>query len=99
MHARLRDVSTMAMQVVLQFPEAFWDGAHDFWGAALDGGVRERGRCFMFWNLHRFTQQPQLTALLSGDAANHVRLLSSGTNRCCHVTNVTWFTNIQNITR
>ena len=57
----------------MQFPEAFWDPAHDFWGAALDGGVRGRGRCFMFWNLHRFTQQPQLTAIISGDAANHVR--------------------------
>ena len=57
-------------QVVLEFPAVFWDDSVDFFGAALDGGMQGRGRCFMFWNLHRFTGHPQLTALLSGDAAN-----------------------------
>jgi hypothetical protein len=62
---------------VLQFPEVFWDSSVDFFGAAIDGGPAARGRCFMFWNLHRFSGVPILTSLVSGAAAVEVGLSAS----------------------
>lgn len=56
-------------QVVLEFPEAFWDVEADYFGAALPGGAEGRGRCFMFWNLQRVTGAPVLSALAAGAAA------------------------------
>lgn len=66
----------------MEFPTVFWDDSVDFFGAALDGGTQERGRCFMFLNLHRFSGQPQLTALLSGDAANQASSSTGCINSC-----------------
>ena len=53
----------------MEFPEAFWEGSVDFFGAAVPGGPAARGRCFMFWNLQRFAQKPILTAVVAGEAA------------------------------
>ena len=63
------DESVVSTQVVLQFPEAFWSDAADFFGAALPGGRSARGACFMFWNLAAVAGAPVLAALLSGQAA------------------------------
>ena len=57
----------LAMQVVLEFPEAFWASDFDYFGAAVDGGPELRGRCFMFWNCHRFCGVPILTSIISGE--------------------------------
>lgn len=57
------------LQVVLEFPHAFWEDAADFFGAALPGGPGGRGNCFMFWNLHCLSGRPILAALVSGAAA------------------------------
>ena len=56
-------------QVIMEFPEAFWEGSVDYFGAAMPGGPAARGRCFMFWNLQRFAQRPILTAVVAGEAA------------------------------
>lgn len=56
-------------QVIMEFPEAFWEGSVDYFGAAVPGGPAARGRCFMFWNLQRFAQKPILTAVVAGEAA------------------------------
>lgn len=56
----------IAAQVVLEFPEAFWASDFDYFGAAVDGGPELRGRCFMFWNCHRFCGVPILTSIISG---------------------------------
>jgi lysine-specific histone demethylase 1 len=56
-------------KVVLEFPHVFWEGSADFFGAAIPGGPEARGRCFMFWNLHRVSGRPILAALVSGAAA------------------------------
>ena len=53
----------------MEFPEAFWEGSVDYFGAAVPGGTAARGRCFMFWNLQRFAQKPILTAVVAGAAA------------------------------
>ena len=53
----------------MEFPEAFWEGSVDYFGAAVPGGAAARGRCFMFWNLQRFAQRPILTAVVAGAAA------------------------------
>ena len=53
----------------MEFPEAFWEGSVDYFGAAVPGGPAARGRCFMFWNLQRFAQRPILTAVVAGEAA------------------------------
>ena len=53
----------------MEFPEAFWEGSVDYFGAAVPGGPAARGRCFMFWNLQRFAQKPILTAVVAGEAA------------------------------
>ena len=53
----------------MEFPEAFWEGSVDYFGAAVPGGAAARGRCFMFWNLQRFAQKPILTAVVAGAAA------------------------------
>ena len=53
----------------MEFPEAFWEGSVDYFGAAVPGGPAARGRCFMFWNLQRFAQKPVLTAVVAGAAA------------------------------
>ena len=56
-------------KVVLQFERVFWEDL-DFFGVAQPGGVESRGRCFMFWNLARFSEGvPLLTCLVSGRAA------------------------------
>ena len=57
------------MQIVLEFPEVFWDNDVSFFGAALPGGDAQRGRAFMFWNIYPVTGRKQLIALLSGEAA------------------------------
>lgn len=57
------------LQIVLEFPEVFWDDNLSYFGAALPGGPAGRGAACIFWNLHPLTGSPQLTALVSGDAA------------------------------
>ena len=64
------------LQVVLEFPVAFWDADMDYFGAALPGGVAGRGRCFMFWNLQRFTGAPVLVTLAAGAAAGEAEAAS-----------------------
>ena len=61
---------------MLEFPEAFWDADMDYFGAALPGGTDGRGRCFMFWNLQRFTGAPVLVALVAGAAAGEAEAAS-----------------------
>ena len=63
-HSGLLTLTTL--QVVLEFPEAFWASDFDYFGAAVDGGPEMRGRCFMFWNCHRFCGVPILTSIISG---------------------------------
>lgn len=59
----------LCTQVVMEFPEPFWEGSVDYFGAAVPGDQAARGRCFMFWNLQRFAQKPILTAVVAGAAA------------------------------
>ena len=59
----------MLMQVVLEFPEVFWDNRLSYFGAALPGGAAQRGAACIFWNLHPLTGSNQLTALVSGESA------------------------------
>jgi len=60
-------------KLVLQFDHVFWDDSVDFFGVTPPGGdsttEENRGECFMFWNLHRFSKAPILAALISGKAA------------------------------
>lgn len=60
-------------KLVLQFDHVFWDDSVDFFGVTPPGDVstteENRGECFMFWNLHRFSKAPILAALVSGKAA------------------------------
>lgn len=56
------------LQVVMEFPEMFWSNAVNYFGVAQPGGPKDRGRCFVFWNL-AFTGRPILTSLISGEAA------------------------------
>jgi hypothetical protein len=60
-------------KVVLQFPVKFWGSdtgdSPDFFGVSQPGGAAGRGRCFMFWDLEKFTGVPLVTALVSGQAA------------------------------
>ena len=57
------------LQIALEFPSTFWEADVDFFGATLPGGASSRGRCFMFWSLHRFCGAPILLALVAGQAA------------------------------
>ncbi len=61
----------------MEFPEVFWDAEADYFGAALPGGAECRGRCFMFWNLQRFTGAPILAALVAGAAASEAEAADS----------------------
>ncbi|KAK9826354.1 hypothetical protein WJX81_001448 [Elliptochloris bilobata] len=63
-------------KVIMEFQEAFWDADADYFGAALPGGAEGRGRCFMFWNLQRFTGAPVLAALAAGAAAGEAEAAS-----------------------
>ena len=60
----------------MEFDRVFWDDSADFFGAVLDlkgaDPLDTRGRCFQFWNVHRFSGAPVLTALLAGRAADEV---------------------------
>lgn len=62
----------------MQFPEAFWDMEHDYFGAALEGGAVSRGYCTTFWNLSRWVGGAAaagpalLTALVTGASADQV---------------------------
>jgi monoamine oxidase len=60
-------------KLVLQFDHVFWDDSVDFFGVTPPGDdsttEENRGECFMFWNLHRFSKAPILAALISGKAA------------------------------
>ena len=56
-------------QVVLEFPEMFWDNSLSYFGAALPGGPPSRGAASMFWNLRALTAANQLTAPGVGGAA------------------------------
>lgn len=67
---------TVAVQVVLEFPEAFWASDFDYFGAAVDGGPELRGRCFMFWNCHRFCGAPILTSIISGRSSYRFCLIA-----------------------
>lgn len=62
-------VNLLFLQVVLEFPHAFWEDSADFFGAAVPGGPGGRGRCFMFWNLQPVSGKPILIGLVSGKAA------------------------------
>jgi hypothetical protein len=62
-------VNLLFLQVVLEFPHAFWEDSADFFGAAVPGGPGGRGRCFMFWNLQPVSGKPILISLVSGKAA------------------------------
>ena len=66
----------------MEFPEAFWEGSVDYFGAAVPGGPAARGRCFMFWNLQRFAQKPILTAVVAGEAAE-VHILDTAAELSC----------------
>ena len=57
-------------KVFLEFDEVFWDDSVDFFGAARGTTEANRGLCFMFWNIHRFSGKPILAALISGQAAH-----------------------------
>ena len=59
----------LAVQVVLEFPQAFWASDFDYFGAAVDGGPELRGRCFMFWNCLRLCGAPILTSIVSGGSS------------------------------
>ena len=67
--------SASVLQVVLQFEEVFWDDV-DFFGVALEPSSRERGSGFMFWNFNRCSDQPILTALWAGEAAESLEEMS-----------------------
>jgi hypothetical protein len=56
-------------KLFLEFEHPFWDTGVDYFGAALPGGADNRGRCFMFWNLHNVAGAPVLACLLAGAAA------------------------------
>ncbi|KAL4428259.1 hypothetical protein ABPG75_002348 [Micractinium tetrahymenae] len=56
-------------KVVLEFPTVFWNDAVDYFGAAGEPTEDARGRCFMWWNFHRFSGANTLAALVSGAAA------------------------------
>jgi monoamine oxidase len=57
-------------KVFLEFEDVFWDDSVDFFGAAKGTNEGDRGLCFMFWNIHRFSGKPILAALISGQAAH-----------------------------
>uniref|UniRef100_A0A7N0UY71 SWIRM domain-containing protein n=1 Tax=Kalanchoe fedtschenkoi TaxID=63787 RepID=A0A7N0UY71_KALFE len=63
-------------KVVLEFPEVFWDDSVDYFGATAEE-TRQRGQCFMFWNLKKTVGAPVLIALLVGEAALVGRSLNS----------------------
>ncbi|KAL4433102.1 hypothetical protein ABPG77_006529 [Micractinium sp. CCAP 211/92] len=56
-------------KVVLEFPSVFWNDEVDYFGAAGEPTEDARGRCFMWWNFHRFSGANTLAALVSGAAA------------------------------
>ncbi|PRW44477.1 lysine-specific histone demethylase 1-like protein 3 isoform A [Chlorella sorokiniana] len=56
-------------KVVLEFPSVFWDDSVDYFGAAAEPSEAGRGRCFMWWNFHRFSGANTLAALVSGASA------------------------------
>ena len=60
---------------MLEFPSAFWTDEYDYFGAAVDGGPELRGRCFMYWNCHRFCGAPILAAIISGRFQAELRVL------------------------
>jgi hypothetical protein len=64
------------LQVVLQFPNVFWDDSADYFGAAQEVGSATRGRCCTFWNVHRWAAKPLLIGLFIGAAADQVLLCS-----------------------
>ena len=66
---RMHDLSSLSMQIVLEFPTVFWDNSLSYFGAALPGGAEKRGAACIFWNLHPLTGCNQLTALVSGSSA------------------------------
>ncbi|KAI3989115.1 hypothetical protein MKX01_033151 [Papaver californicum] len=55
-------------KVVLEFPEVFWDDSIDYFGATAEE-TRQRGQCFMFWNVKKTVGAPILIALVVGQAA------------------------------
>lgn len=57
------------VQVILEFPEVFWEPQLSYFGAALPSEEAERGAGFMYWNLFPVTGRKQLIALMSGEAA------------------------------
>lgn len=54
-------------KIVLRFADVFWND-EDMFGCLRDDDYL-RGECYMFWNIHRVTQEPVLVALAAGAAS------------------------------
>ncbi|KAJ5892384.1 Winged helix-turn-helix transcription repressor DNA-binding [Penicillium tannophilum] len=66
-------------KVILVFPEPFWDETRDMFGLLReptiynsmnpDDYVKNRGRCYIFWNCMQTAGLPVITGIMAGDAA------------------------------
>ena len=56
------------------FPKVFWPHQTDFFGRTARD-PKQRGRFFLFFNLHQSSGQPALLALIAGSAAQDLEKL------------------------
>ena len=61
-------------KVALFFPKVFWPHQTDFFGRTARD-PKQRGRFFLFFNLHQSSGQPALLALIAGSAAQDLEKL------------------------
>ena len=61
-------------KIAMEFPDVFWHDV-EWFGVALERQESSRGRCFMFWNMHRLCGRPILIGLFGGKAASDVEAL------------------------
>jgi len=55
-------------KIALSFDEVFWDDSTDFFGVVPETIV-DRGKCFLFNNMHKCMGKPILLALVAGSSA------------------------------
>jgi lysine-specific histone demethylase 1 len=73
-------------KVILVFPEPFWDETRDMFGLLReptiynsmdpDDYVKNRGRCYIFWNCMQTAGLPVITGIMAGDAAYETEITS-----------------------
>ena len=60
--------------MALFFPKVFWPHQTDFFGRTARD-PKQRGRFFLFFNLHQSSGQPALLSLIAGSAAQDLEKL------------------------